>query len=221
MVEATISGRLKVGVLISGRGSNLQALLDACAAPNFPAEIALVISNKAGAYGLERAEKAGVPRLVLDHKSFPNREAFDAAMDQALRAAGVDFVCLAGFMRLLTSGFVASWEGRMINVHPSLLPAFPGLHTHQRALEGGVKLHGCSVHFVTADLDAGPLIAQAAVPVLDEDDEDSLAARVLEQEHRIYPLALRLAGEGRLSLKDGRTFIAATAGQGALVNPQP
>lgn len=186
----------KVGVLVSGRGSNLQALLDACAAPDFPAEIALVISNIPDVYALERARKSGVPTQVIPHKQFASREEFDSAMDAALRSAGVDFVCLAGFMRLLTKGFVEGWAGRMINIHPSLLPSFKGLHTHQRAIEAGVKLHGCSVHLVTPELDDGPILVQAAVPVLPGDSPDALAARVLEQEHNAYPLALRLLAEG-------------------------
>ncbi|MBF0375836.1 MAG: phosphoribosylglycinamide formyltransferase [Alphaproteobacteria bacterium] len=215
--------RLKTAVLISGRGSNLQALLDACAEPAFPAEIALVVSNVAGAYGLTRAERAGVPTLVIDHKGFDGRAAFDRAVDQAIRAAGCEAVCLAGFMRLLTPDFVAGWHGRMLNVHPSLLPAFKGLHTHERALEAGVRLHGCSVHFVTADLDAGPIVAQAAVPVLRGDTPDDLGARVLVQEHRIYPLALRLLAEGRLRLSGGVVEIdnAGRAPEAALVNPLP
>jgi len=188
--------RLKVGVLISGRGSNLQALLDACAAPDFPAEIALVISNIADAYGLQRAASAGVATKIISHRGFANREAFDAALDSELRQAGVELVCLAGFMRLLTAGFVEGWRGRIINIHPSLLPSFKGMHTHRQALDAGVKLHGCSVHHVTAALDDGPIIAQAAVPVLPGDDEDSLADRVLRAEHRLYPLALRLVAGG-------------------------
>jgi len=189
--------RLKVGVLISGRGSNLQALLDACAAPDFPAEIALVISNIPEVYGLERAAKAGVPTAVIRHKDYASRAEFDGAVDARLRAAGIELVCLAGFMRLLSSGFVEGWQGRMINIHPSLLPNFKGLHTHAQALAAGVKLHGCTVHHVTAALDDGPIILQAAVPVLPGDDEDSLAARVLVAEHRIYPLALRLLAGGQ------------------------
>jgi phosphoribosylglycinamide formyltransferase-1 len=185
-------GKLKVGVLISGRGSNLQALLDHCSDPEFPAEIILVISNIADAFGLERARKAGVPTKVIPHKSFTTRESFDAAVDESLRLAGVELVCLAGFMRLLSEGFVNRWHKRMINIHPSLLPSFKGLHTHAQALAAGVKLHGCTVHFVTPALDDGPIVAQAAVPVLNDDDEDSLAARVLRAEHQLYPLALRL-----------------------------
>lgn len=211
---------LKVAALISGRGSNLQALLDACAQPGFPARIVRVISNVADAYGLERAAKAGVPTQVIDHKAFSSREAFDAALDADIRAAGADLVCLAGFMRLLTPGFTESWGGRMINIHPSLLPSFKGLHTHRRALEAGVRLHGCSVHFVTPDLDDGPLIVQAAVPVLTGDDEDLLAARVLRAEHRIYPLAVKLIGQGRVHLEGKVVRIdGLTEDQPALLNP--
>jgi len=199
--------RKKVGVLVSGRGSNLQALLDACADPAFPAEIVLVIANIPGVFALERAEKAGIGTLVIPHKGFPSREAFDAEMDRALRAAGVEIVCLAGFMRLLSAGFVQSWRDRMINIHPALLPAFKGLHTHRRAIEAGVKLHGCTVHLVTPDLDDGPILVQAAVPVLATDTEDSLAARVLEQEHLAYPLALRLLAEGRVTVEGNRALI--------------
>jgi len=204
--------RLKVGVLISGRGSNLQALLDACADPAFPAEIALVISNVPGAHGLDRAEKAGVPTLTIDHKDFPDRASFDARMDQSLRAAGIELVCLAGFMRLLSDGFVEGWRGRMINIHPSLLPSFKGLRTHAQALAAGVKLHGCTVHYVTPSLDDGPIIAQGAVPVLEGDSEESLAERVLAVEHRIYPLALRMIAEGGAPGADPAV---------SLINPPP
>lgn len=199
--------RKKVGVLVSGRGSNLQALLDACADPSYPAEIVLVISNVPGVYALERAEKAGVPTLTIPHKGFPSREAFDAEMDKALRAAGVEIVCLAGFMRLLSTPFAQGWHGRMINIHPALLPSFKGLHTHRRAIEAGVKLHGCTVHLVTPELDDGPILVQKAVPVLAADDEDTLAARVLEQEHKAYPEALRLLAEGRVSVDGNRALI--------------
>lgn len=215
-----MSGKLKVAVLISGRGSNLQALLDACAAPGFPAEIVRVISNVPGVYGLERAEKAGVATQVIKHKDFASREAFDAALDAAIRASGADLVCLAGFMRLLTPGFTQVWNGRMINIHPSLLPSFKGLHTHERAIEAGVRFHGCTVHFVTPELDDGPIIAQAAVPVLPGDDADALAARVLEQEHKVYPLALKLIAEGRAKI-EGKV-VKITGGpqtEGALLNP--
>lgn len=209
----------KVGVLVSGRGSNLQALLDAAADPAFPAEIALVVSNIPGVYALERAAKAGVPTQVIPHKEFPSREAFDAAMDAALRAACVEIVCLAGFMRLLTKGFVEGWAGRMINIHPSLLPSFKGLHTHERAIEAGVKLHGCSVHLVTPELDDGPILVQAAVPVLAGDDADTLAARVLEQEHKAYPLALKLLAEGKVTVEGTRASVD-SPGDGFLINPK-
>ena len=205
--------RKKVGVLVSGRGSNLQALLDAAADPAYPAEIALVISNIPDVYALERAEKAGVTTLVIPHKGFASRQDFDTAMNAALQNAGIEIVCLAGFMRLLTAGFVDYWRGRIINIHPALLPSFKGLHTHRQALDAGVKLHGCTVHHVTPDLDDGPILAQAAVPVLPSDDEDSLGARVLEQEHKIYPLALRILAEGRV-------VVDANAPVGAFINPE-
>ncbi|CAA7614444.1 phosphoribosylglycinamide formyltransferase 1 [Magnetospirillum sp. LM-5] len=210
--------RAKVGVLVSGRGSNLQALIDACADPAFPAEIVLVISNVPGVYALERAERAGIATRTIPHKGFASREAFDQAMDAELRQAGVEIVCLAGFMRLLSAPFTQGWAGRMINIHPALLPSFKGLHTHRRALDEGVKLHGCTVHLVTPDLDAGPILVQAAVPVLPDDTEDSLAARVLEQEHRCYPLALKLLAEGKVRV-DGNRAVIDAAGEGALVNP--
>ncbi|MGC2856703.1 phosphoribosylglycinamide formyltransferase [Novispirillum sp. DQ9] len=214
------NGKLKVGVLVSGRGSNLQALIDACADPAFPAEIVHVLSNIPGVYALERAAAAGIPTSVISHRDFDGRAAFDAAIDAHLREVGVEFVCLAGFMRLLTEGFVAKWQDRMINIHPSLLPSFKGLHTHERALEMGVKLHGCTVHFVRPATDEGPIIVQAAVPVLPGDTPDSLGARVLEQEHRAYPLALRLVAEGkaRVSGMIVRCDEAAGADE-ALLNP--
>ncbi|MFQ6018392.1 MAG: phosphoribosylglycinamide formyltransferase [Kiloniellaceae bacterium] len=190
--------RRKVGVLISGRGSNLQALLDASADPAYPAQIVLVISNEAGAFGLIRAKQAGVPAEVISHRDFAGREAFDAAMTAALERAGVELVCMAGFMRIVTDGFIARWADRLINIHPALLPAFRGLNTHARALAAGVKLHGCTVHFVRRDVDAGPIIGQAAVPVLRGDTPESLAARVLEAEHKLYPHCLRLLAEGRV-----------------------
>lgn len=204
--------RLRIGVLISGRGSNLQALIDACADPAFPAEIVLVLSNKAGAYGLERARGAGIATRVVDHRAFSDRAAFETSMDEVLRGARVDLVCLAGFLRLLTPAFVEAWHDRMINIHPSLLPAFKGLDTHRRAIEAGVRVAGCTVHFVRAEMDDGPIIVQAAVPVLPGDDEDALAARVLAAEHRCYPFAVRLIAEGRARILDGRVAIAGPAG---------
>lgn len=200
---------LKVGVLISGRGSNLQALIDACAAPDFPAEIALVLSNKADAYGLERAAAAGVPTAVVSHRDFPgDKRAFEEAMDARLREAGVELVCLAGFMRLLSPWFVETWRDRLINIHPSLLPSFKGLDTHERALAAGVRFHGCTVHYVRPEMDEGPIIVQAAVPVLPGDDAHTLADRVLESEHRIYPQAVRLIAEGRARVEGDRVAIS-------------
>jgi phosphoribosylglycinamide formyltransferase-1 len=193
--------RLKVGVLISGRGSNLQALLDAASDPSFPAEIVLVASNVPGVTGLERAEKAGVATATVNHRDYENRANFDTAITQTLENAGVEFVCLAGFMRLVTKEFVEHWHNRMINIHPALLPLFPGLDTHQRALDEGCKLHGCTVHYVRHEMDSGPIVGQAAVPVLSDDTESSLAARVLTAEHKLYPECLRLIAEGKVTIE--------------------
>ena len=204
-----MDGQLRVGVLISGRGSNLQALLDACADPDFPARIVCVLSNNADAFGLQRAADAGVPTTVVSHKDYPNRKTFDAAVNDALGKFDVEFLCLAGFMRILDGQFVARWRDRMINIHPSLLPSFPGLDTHQRALDMGVKVAGCTVHFVRADADTGPIIAQAAVPLLPDDDAETLAARILVEEHDIYPRALRLCAEGRVSMEGDCAIIDA------------
>lgn len=213
--------RLKLAVLISGRGSNLQSLLDSCGDPAFPAEIVLVVSNKPGVQGLARAEAAGVPTLVIDHRAYKgDRAAFDAALDAALTACNPGLVCLAGFMRVLTDGFVERWQNRLINIHPSLMPSFRGLDTHKRALEAGVKLHGCTVHYVRANVDEGPIIAQAAVPVLDDDDESALAARVLAAEHQIYPLAVRLIAEGRVRVKGMRVAGAGVDGDDVLISPK-
>lgn len=188
---------MRIGVLISGRGSNLKALIEACEEPGFRGRIALVISNRPGAGGLAVAEAAGIPTLVIDHKEFSTRETFDAELDRALVNAGVELVCNAGFMRILTDGFVEKWRDRQLNIHPSLLPAFKGLHVHQRALDAGVKITGCTVHFVRPEMDEGPIVAQAAVPVLPGDTAETLAARILEAEHKLYPLALKLVVEGR------------------------
>lgn len=182
----------------------MAALIDAAAEPDYPAEIVAVISNRPGAGALAIAARAGVPTSIIDHKAFASREAFDAALDAELSRIAPDVVCFAGFMRLLTPGFIDRWEGRMLNIHPALLPSFKGLDTHARALAAGVKLHGCTVHLVTAEMDAGPIIAQAAVPVLDGDDEDALAARVLAAEHRLYPRALAMWARGTARLEDGR-----------------
>lgn len=193
--------RLRTGVLISGRGSNLQALIDACTARDYPAEIVLVIANRADAAGLERAARAKIPTRVVAHRGFTERAAFDAALDAVLREARVELVCLAGFMRVLGANFIDAWRDRMINIHPSLLPEFPGLDTHARALAAGAKRHGCTVHFVRNEVDSGPIIVQGSVPVLPGDDADKLAARVLAVEHRAYPLALRLVADGRVRVR--------------------
>ena len=182
----------RVAILISGRGSNMTALIEAARANDYPAEIALVISNRADAAGLDRAHSSGVPTMVVDHALFgDDREAFERALDQELRKQRIDIVCLAGFMRLLTPWFVNRWSGRMLNIHPSLLPRFKGLHTHRRALEAGEKRHGATVHFVVPEMDAGPIVAQDSIAVRADDNEQTLAARVLELEHQIYPRALR------------------------------
>jgi len=196
-------------ILISGRGSNMEALIAARDAGNLPVNIVAVISNRPEAKGLETAAKAGIATHYIDHKAFAGREAFDAALAECIDGFAPDLVVLAGFMRILTEGFVRHYEGRLMNIHPSLLPSFPGLHTHQRALDEGVRIHGCTVHFVTPTLDHGPVIIQAAVPVLDSDDEDSLSARVLRQEHRVYPQAVRWFAEGKLSLEGGRVRLSA------------
>ena len=214
--------RLRLGVLISGRGTNLQSLIDACAETGYPAEIGLVISNNPDAPGLERARRAGLPVAIVDHRAFRDREAFERALDGALDAAGTGLVCLAGFMRLLTPWFVGRWHDRLINIHPSLLPAFPGLDTHARALAAGVRISGCTVHFVRSEMDRGPIVVQAAVPVMQGDDPESLAARVLGAEHRCLRLAVRLIAEGRVRVAGARCEIEAAAEPGsALVSPSP
>jgi phosphoribosylglycinamide formyltransferase-1 len=190
----------RVAILISGRGSNMAALIDAAKAPDYPAEIVLVVSNRADALGLVYAHDAGVATALVDHRTFgADREDFERAIDAELGAHRIDLVCLAGFMRLFTPWFVTRWSGRMLNIHPALLPQFKGLHTHRRALEAGAKRHGATVHFVAAEMDSGPIIMQEAVPVLDGDTEETLSRRVLEAEHRIYPEALRRVAEGRIA----------------------
>jgi phosphoribosylglycinamide formyltransferase 1 len=213
--------RLRVAVLISGRGSNLQALIDACADPAFPAEIQLVISNEPTAPGLARAERAGISTRVIPHKEFPDRPSFDAVVERALEDSSIALVCLAGFMRIFSDGFVVRWRDRMINIHPSLLPAFKGLEVHERVIAAGVRFTGCTVHFVRPAMDEGPIIVQAAVAVLPGDDAARLAERVLAEEHRIYPLALRLIAEGRVHVANERAVIdgAAAPTPTALVNP--
>ena len=204
--------RTSIGILLSGRGSDAMALIRAAEDPSYPARIALVMSNRPDAPGLQKAKAAGIATGAVDHRPFgADREAHERAMDAGLREAGVEFVALAGYMRILTPYFVGAWAGRMINVHPSLLPLFPGLHTHRQALAAGVKIHGCSVHWVSQSVDAGPLIGQAAVPVLPGDDEESLAARVLAAEHRLFPACLAAA-------VGGETHSAST--DRMLINPE-
>jgi phosphoribosylglycinamide formyltransferase-1 len=186
-----MSEKIKVGVLISGRGSNLQALIEACADPSYPAEIVLVISNAPGVQGLERARAASIATVVIDHRQFQTRKGFDEALDIKLKEAGVELVCLAGFMRILSEPFVRKWEGRMINIHPSLLPSFKGTHVHEQAIAAGVKISGCTVHYVSPELDSGRIIFQLPVVVFPEDDAEALAMRVLEVEHQAYPMALK------------------------------
>jgi phosphoribosylglycinamide formyltransferase 1 len=213
--------RKRVAVLISGRGSNMAALIEAAKEESYPAEIWLVVSNRPDAAGLERARDAGIATTIVDHASYGNdREAFEQALQAVLEGAGIELVCLAGFMRLLTPWLVERWQGRMLNMHPSLLPAFRGLDTHARAIEAGVRIHGASVHFVVPEMDSGPIIAQAAVPVIEGETADALAARVLAVEHKIYPLALRLLAEGRVELEGSRCRILdARVSHGKLVVP--
>jgi phosphoribosylglycinamide formyltransferase-1 len=196
--------RRRVAVLISGGGSNLQALIDASARYDASAEIVLVVSNRPGVQGLARAARAGIDTALVEHRSFAGRPDFEAAVDARLRDARVDLVCLAGFMRILTTGFVERWHNRLINIHPSLLPSFPGLHTHARALAAGVQAHGCTVHLVRPEVDTGPILVQGLVPVRPADDEPTLAARVLELEHRCYPLALELLASGAIAANGDR-----------------
>lgn len=213
--------RRRAAILISGRGSNMESLLAAVAAGTLPVRVAAVLSNRPDAAGLQSAAAQGVPTRVVDHKQFADRAAFDAAMSEAIDAFAPDLVVLAGFMRILSEGFVRRYEGRLMNIHPSLLPAFPGLHTHRKALDEGVRVHGCTVHFVTPTLDHGPVVVQAAVPVLDDDDEAALAARVLAQEHRVYPQAVRWFAEGRLRLVGQRVLLDAPQdAAGALIAPR-
>lgn len=217
-----LSARRRVGVLISGRGSNMMALAEAARAAHYPAEIALVLSNRPNAAGLAWAREQGIATAALDHKAYATREAFEDAMQSTLDAARVELIACAGFMRLMTATFVGRWAGRMINIHPSLLPLYPGLHTHARAIADGVRIAGCTVHFVTSEMDAGPIIAQGAVPVIDGDTPDTLADRILAVEHRIYPHALALVASGSARLEAGRVRIMTAVNQtGRLISPEP
>jgi phosphoribosylglycinamide formyltransferase 1 len=200
--------RKRVAVLISGRGSNMAALMEAAKDQNYPAEIVLVVSNRPNAEGIAYAREAGIATTIIDHTDYgKNREAFEQALQGVLEGSGIEIVCLGGFMRLFTPGFIEKWHGRMLNIHPALLPAFKGLHTHEQALAAGAKTHGATVHFVTADMDSGPIVCQAAVPVLDGDTAETLASRVLAVEHKIYPLALKWLAEGKLRVIDGKCRI--------------
>lgn len=194
----------RTAILISGRGSNMRALIKAAAGPSYPAEIVLVISNNPDAEGLKFASDAGIATKVIAHKPFPSREAFDDAIDAALTEAGVELVCLAGFMRILSDKFATKWMGRVLNIHPSLLPLFKGAHAHELAIEAGVRVSGCTVHFVVPELDAGPIVAQIAVPVEHDDTPETLAARVIHAEHRLYPHALKMVAEKSVRLEAGR-----------------
>jgi len=219
-----MSERKRVAILISGRGSNMEALVAAAAGDDYPAEIVGVIANTPKARGLEQARMRGIPTRMVPQRDYPDRAAHDEAIGAALEELGAEIVCLAGYMRILTPGFVARWAGRMINIHPSLLPSFPGLDTHGRALRAGVKVHGATVHFVTEAMDDGPIIAQAAVPVLVTDTADALAARVLKAEHRLYTMALAMVARGEASVEDGRTVFSNASDWGAddtLFSPAP
>ena len=211
---------MRIGVLASGSGSNLQAILDGCASRSIPAQPAVVICNIAGAKALQRAEVAGVPAVLLPHKGAASREAYDAQLAETLHQHRVDLVCLAGFMRLLTPGFVRGFQNQILNIHPSLLPSFPGLHAVRQALSAGVRVSGCTVHVVDEGTDTGPIVVQAAVPVLDGDTEESLGARILAQEHRAYPRAITLMAEGRVKLSKPLRVDAPNDGARSLASPE-
>jgi phosphoribosylglycinamide formyltransferase-1 len=211
----------RVAILISGRGSNMQALVEAARASDYPAEVVAIISSRPDAGGLAWAKDQGLPASVIHHKDFGSREAFDDAMHQALVEAGAELIALAGFMRLQTATFVQKWRGRQLNIHPSLLPLFKGVHPHRQALDAGVKISGCTVHFVTEEMDSGPIVAQAAIPVLDGDTPETLADRILVAEHRLYPHALALVASGRARLDGGIVRVDGTTASGpALFSPQ-
>ena len=214
-----MSARKRTVVLISGRGSNMTALIEAARDPSYPADIVAVIANRFDAAGLEWAAARGIATTVLDHKRYPSRGAFEDDLDRTLRELGCEIICLAGFMRVLTASFVDRWQGRMLNIHPSLLPAFRGLHTQEQALAAGVRIAGCTVHFVVPEMDAGPIIAQAAVPVVDGDTPDALSDRILAFEHLIYPHALRLVAAGRTRIEGGRVAISKAGGEAGQEHP--
>lgn len=211
--------RKRVVVLISGRGSNMNALIEATGDPAYPAEIVGVIADKADAKGLSVAAARDIETMAITRADHADKAAMDEALDAKLTELRADIVCLAGYMRLLSPAFTEKWAGRLINIHPSLLPLFKGLDTHERALQAGMRIHGCSVHFVTAEMDGGPIIAQAAVPILPDDDPDTLGARVLGVEHQLYPLALRLVAEGKARMENGRAVLSGVSAEGSLLSP--
>lgn len=215
-----MTGKRRTAVLISGRGSNMASLIAAAQSSDYPAQIALVIASNPTAAGIKTAASHDIQTAVVHHREFSTREAFETVLDETLQSHAIDLVCLAGFMRVLTSGFVAKWFGRIINIHPSLLPSYKGLRTHERALADGVKIHGCSVHFVVPEMDAGPIIMQAAVPVLDGDDPEVLAARVLAQEHVIYPRALQMLAAGQLEIVNGKVTGVRGSARQSLISPE-
>lgn len=212
--ETAVTVRKRVAVFISGGGSNMVSLAKAASDPYFPAEIVCVISDRTAAGGLDKARAMGIPALSFERKAYGSKAEHEAAMLETVASFSPDIICLAGFMRLVSGDFIRPYEGRIINIHPSILPLFPGLHTHQRAIDSGMKIHGCTVHFVTEGMDEGPVIAQGAVPVLSGDTEETLAARLLKVEHRLYPLALGLLAEGKVSMEDGKTVRSGGYGDG-------
>ena len=216
------SRKSRIAILISGRGSNMKSLVAAARAPGYPAEPVIVVSNRPEAAGLPWAKEQGIPVLALDHKRYESREHFEGQLQSVLAMSKVDLICLAGFMRLMTPGFVESWRDRMLNIHPALLPSFKGLHTHERALAAGVRIHGCTVHLVRPEMDEGPIVGQAAVPVLDGDTPGTLGARVLAAEHVLYPHALALFASGKAVLRDEKIVIAPPVNHsGLLLSPDP
>jgi len=213
--------KLRLAVMISGSGTNLQALIDACAEADYPAEIQVVISNRPNAKGLERAQKAGIPAIAIDHKEFETREAFEDALHDCLKKHNTQLVCLAGFMRILNAEFVNRWRDRMINIHPSLLPSYKGLHTHERAIEDGVRFGGCTIHYVRPEMDNGPIIMQAAVPIAATETEESLAAKTLIYEHQMYPAAVRMIAEGKVRVSGQKVVFSDTdLGDTGLISPK-
>ncbi|NVJ69564.1 MAG: phosphoribosylglycinamide formyltransferase [Alphaproteobacteria bacterium] len=214
--------KLRLGVMISGSGTNLQALIDACAAADYPAQIQVVISNRPDVRGLDRAAQADLTAITIDHKDFDDKESFEDAVHQCLSDHDVELVCLAGFMRLLTSTFVNRWRDRLINIHPSLLPSYKGLHTHARALEDGVRFHGCTIHYVRPEMDNGPIIMQAAIPIATDETEESLIAKTLTYEHKMYPAAVKLIAEGKVRASGNKVAFKDTdMGDEGIISPLP